>query len=82
MRRSRAVPPRSESEIRPLYMEMVILVNRVGLTPLEAIAAATRNNATALGIEESHGMLEPGCEKLKSGGLEPLPRDVYTDAGS
>jgi predicted amidohydrolase len=63
-------------------MEMEILVNRVGLTLLEAIAAATRNNATALGIEESYGTLEPGCEKLKCGILEPLPRDVYTDAGS
>jgi hypothetical protein len=53
-------PPCSNGEMQPLYMEMEILVNSVGLTPLEVITAATRNNAVALGIEESHGTLEPG----------------------
>jgi imidazolonepropionase-like amidohydrolase len=39
---------------------MELLVDEVGLTPIETLTAATRNNAMAIGIEDSHGTLEPG----------------------
>ena len=53
-------PPRSVGEKQPLYAEMELLVDKVGLAPLDVVTAATRNNAVALGIEESLGTLEPG----------------------
>jgi imidazolonepropionase-like amidohydrolase len=53
-------PPRAETDPPPLYAEMEILVDKVGLTPLEVMTAVTRNNAIALGIEGSHGTIEPG----------------------
>jgi hypothetical protein len=53
-------PPHSAGEPQPLYTEIALLVDRVGLSPGEVIRAATRNNAIALGIEGSHGTLEPG----------------------
>jgi imidazolonepropionase-like amidohydrolase len=39
--------------------ELALLVNRAGLTPLQAIAAATFNNARALGLSD-RGLLAPG----------------------
>jgi imidazolonepropionase-like amidohydrolase len=53
-------PARSRYEKQPLYLEMELLVDEVGLTPIETLTAATRNNAMAIGIEDSHGTLEPG----------------------
>jgi imidazolonepropionase-like amidohydrolase len=53
-------PPRSGAETQPLYAEMKLLSDKVGLSPLEVITAATGNNAIALGIEDSHGTIGPG----------------------
>ncbi|KXJ53139.1 MAG: amidohydrolase [Colwellia sp. Phe_37] len=40
--------------------EMQLLVNDVGMTPLEAIQAATINGAKVIGIEQSHGAIRAG----------------------
>lgn len=51
----------SEGEPDPtLFKEIEYLVETGILSPLEAIAAATLNGARAIGIEESHGTIEPG----------------------
>jgi ketosteroid isomerase-like protein len=39
---------------------MELLVKEVGLTPLEAITAATRNGAQVLGVSDSYGTIAPG----------------------
>jgi imidazolonepropionase-like amidohydrolase len=50
-----------ESDPYPsLHREIEALVHHGVLTPLEAIVAATRNGAHAIGIEDSHGTIEPG----------------------
>jgi imidazolonepropionase-like amidohydrolase len=43
-----------------IHTEMELLVSKCGLTPLEAITTATRNGATALGIEKSYGTVTKG----------------------
>jgi imidazolonepropionase-like amidohydrolase len=43
-----------------LHTELEILVRHAGLTPLEAIVAATRNSAEAAGLLKEHGTLERG----------------------
>ena len=43
-----------------LHSELQILVKRVGLTPLQALTAATAAPARALGIDGDHGTLETG----------------------
>lgn len=43
-----------------IHTEMELLVNRCGLTPLEAITAATRNGAKALGVENLYGTVVKG----------------------
>jgi imidazolonepropionase-like amidohydrolase/pimeloyl-ACP methyl ester carboxylesterase len=43
-----------------LFTEIAYLVERGGLSPTEAITAATLNGARALGIEETHGSIEKG----------------------
>jgi imidazolonepropionase-like amidohydrolase len=43
-----------------LHQEIQRLVERGGLTPLEAISAATRHGAGALGLEATHGTIEVG----------------------
>lgn len=53
-------PPRSAEEAPALYGEMKTLVDKVGLAPAEAITAATRGNAAALGVERYYGTVEPG----------------------
>lgn len=51
----------SEGDPDPtLFKEIEYLVEAGILSPLEAIAAATLNGARAIGIEESHGLIEPG----------------------
>lgn len=40
--------------------ELLIYVNQVGLSPMEAIVCATRNNAIVLGMQDRIGTLEPG----------------------
>jgi hypothetical protein len=43
-----------------LYTELEALVRYAGLSPYEAIVAATQNAATALGKQKEFGTLEPG----------------------
>lgn len=43
-----------------LHTELQLLVKKAGLTPLEAITAATRTNAKVIGIEKDYGTLEVG----------------------
>ena len=43
-----------------LHAELQLLVNKSGLTPLEAITAATRTGAKVLGIEKDYGTLQTG----------------------
>jgi imidazolonepropionase-like amidohydrolase len=43
-----------------LHDELELLVRRAGLTPLEAITAATRHGARALGIEREYGTVAVG----------------------
>jgi len=40
--------------------ELTIYVNKVGLSPMEAIVCATRNNARVFGLEDQIGTLEAG----------------------
>ncbi|HEV2914756.1 MAG TPA: amidohydrolase family protein [Pyrinomonadaceae bacterium] len=47
-------------ELPNIHMEMELLVSKCGLTPLEAITAATRNGALALGIEKNYGTIAKG----------------------
>lgn len=43
-----------------IHAELQLLVNKAGLTPLEAITAATRSGARAVGIGHDYGTLEIG----------------------
>ena len=43
-----------------LHRELELLVTYAGLSPLEAITAATRNAARAIGIQSTHGTLQTG----------------------
>ncbi len=43
-----------------LFEEIEALVSRCGFSPLEAITAATRHGALALGVEADYGTVEPG----------------------
>ncbi|MEO8452189.1 MAG: amidohydrolase family protein [Gemmatimonadota bacterium] len=43
-----------------LFREIELLVSGAELTPLQAITAATRNGARAIGIEAERGTIEPG----------------------
>jgi len=43
-----------------IHLEMELLVTKAGLTPLEALTAATRNGARVLGIQDSYGTIAPG----------------------
>jgi imidazolonepropionase-like amidohydrolase len=49
-----------ERDFPNLHTEMELLVFKAGLTPLEAITAATRNGAQILGIADSYGTVAPG----------------------
>lgn len=57
-----------------VHVEMEMLV-RAGLTPLEAITAATRTNAAALGMSATHGTIEVG----KTADLLVLSANPLTD---
>lgn len=41
-------------------LEIVLLVEKVGMTPMEAIVAATKNAAEAVGLSNITGTIEPG----------------------
>jgi imidazolonepropionase-like amidohydrolase/ketosteroid isomerase-like protein len=47
-------------EFPNLHAEMELLVSKAGMTPLEAITAATRNGAQVLGLAKSLGTIAPG----------------------
>ncbi|HYY58648.1 MAG TPA: amidohydrolase family protein [Pyrinomonadaceae bacterium] len=47
-------------ELPNIHTEMELLVSKCGLTPLEAIRAATLNGALVLGIEASYGTIAKG----------------------
>ena len=57
-----------------VHVEMEMLV-RAGLTPLEALTAATRTNATVLGMSASHGTIDVG----KAADLIVLSANPLTD---
>jgi imidazolonepropionase-like amidohydrolase len=58
-----------------LHEELALLVQHAGLTPLEAISAATSIAATALGVQNDRGVLAPG----KAADLVILSRDPTAD---
>jgi imidazolonepropionase-like amidohydrolase len=58
-----------------LHQEIEFLVSSGVLTPLEAIAAATRNGARTLGLEKTLGTIEPG----KAANLVILTADPSRD---
>jgi len=58
-----------------IHTEMELLVTKAGLTPIEAITAATRNGAQVLGISDSYGTIAPG----KIADLVVLTADPSTD---
>lgn len=43
-----------------IHRELEVLVSGARLTPMEALVAATRNAARAIGVESSRGTIEPG----------------------
>ncbi|GAB4186214.1 MAG: amidohydrolase family protein [Wenzhouxiangellaceae bacterium] len=62
-------------ELPHTHDEMALLVEKAGLAPMEAIVAATRNGAHALGIAEQRGTLEVG----KAADLLVLEENPLTD---
>lgn len=50
----------SEGSTPNLHVELQLLVDSVGMSPLEAIRAATQVGARALGMSDSLGTLTPG----------------------
>jgi imidazolonepropionase-like amidohydrolase len=58
-----------------IHAELELLVTKCGLTPLEAITAASRNGATALGIQNSYGTVA----KSKTADLVILSADPSVD---
>jgi imidazolonepropionase-like amidohydrolase len=67
--------PNGENARPNLHEELALLVRYAGLTPLEAIGAATSVAATALGVQDDRGVLEPG----KAADLVVLSRDPLAD---
>ncbi len=50
----------SKNNVPNIHTEMELLVSKCGLTPLEAIRAATYEGARAVGVEREYGTIEPG----------------------
>lgn len=63
------------ADLPNIHTEMELLVTKCGLTPLEAITAATRNGARVLGIEAVYGTVAIG----KAADLVLLDADPSTD---
>lgn len=51
---------RENAKEAPLFIEMELLVNEVGMTPMDVIKAATIINAEIIGVEKKIGSLEAG----------------------
>jgi imidazolonepropionase-like amidohydrolase len=49
-----------DSPLPALHQELAVLVENCGFTPGEALIAATKVSARALGISKTHGTIEPG----------------------
>ena len=49
-----------EGSLPNIHEELRLLVDRAGLTPMDAIIAATRNAADAAGLSQSHGTIAVG----------------------
>jgi imidazolonepropionase-like amidohydrolase len=62
-------------ELPNIHDELELLVTRAGLTPLEAITAATLNGARSIGVEKSLGTIKAG----KLADLVVLTADPTTD---
>lgn len=58
-----------------IHEEMALLVERAGLSPMDALVAATRNSAEAAGLSRSHGTIAVG----KAADLLVLRADPTTD---
>jgi imidazolonepropionase-like amidohydrolase len=52
--------PRNDRELPHTHEELVLLVDKAGFSPLQAIEAGTRNGAIALGLERTQGTIAPG----------------------
>ena len=52
--------PQAAGQMPAIHREMRLLVELAGLTPLEAITAATKNGALCLGLDRTFGTIEPG----------------------
>jgi imidazolonepropionase-like amidohydrolase len=67
--------PGSTAELPNIHREMELLVSRAGFTPLEAMTAATRNSARAIGVDSVVGTVAVG----KRADLVVLNADPATD---
>lgn len=67
--------PRAEGGLPNTHAELALLVESAGFTPMEAIVAATRNGADALGFGDRLGTLEIG----KAADLVVLEADPLAD---
>ncbi|KQY55098.1 amidohydrolase family protein [Lysobacter sp. Root494] len=52
--------PRDDADLPHTHEELALLVEAAGFTPMQAIQAATRDGAAALGMEQSRGTVELG----------------------
>ncbi len=52
--------PRDDADLPHTHAELALLVEHSGFTPMQAIVAATRNGAIALGLGARLGTVEPG----------------------
>ena len=64
-----------------LHRELQALV-AAGLTPYQALAAATRNPAEFLGASQQWGTIEPGKRADGAGPLEDILRNAWSAAGN
>jgi imidazolonepropionase-like amidohydrolase len=52
--------PRDDADLPHTHEELALLVEAAGFTPMQAIQAATRDGAAALGMEKSRGTVQLG----------------------
>jgi imidazolonepropionase-like amidohydrolase len=52
--------PRDDADLPHTHEELALLVDVAGFTPMQAIQAATRDGAAALGMEKSRGTVQLG----------------------